>query len=258
MHHEFSGGGDGADTLVLCSGLGGSAHYWAPQMAVFGAHFRVLAYDQLGTGRSPATLPAGYTVGDMAAELLALLDREGIARCHFVGHALGGLVGLQIALDRPGLIDRLVVVNGWIKTDPHTLRCFAARRDLLVHVGAASYLSAQPIFLFPAQWLAENRERMAHEEAAAAATFPPTDNVLRRIEAVSGFDIGDRLREVTARTLVVAARDDVLVPYRCSERLAAGLPAASLAMVPEGGHACNITAAPWFDETVVRFLRGAA
>jgi aminoacrylate hydrolase len=159
MHHEIHGRTDrDAPTVLLSSGLGGAAHYWTPQIPALAKDFRVIAYDQTGTGRSPGPLPDGYSIADMAAEAAALLDRLGIEKAHFIGHALGGLIGLQLAVDRPALVDRLILVNAWAKTHPHTLRCFAARKSLLLNTGPAAYVQAQPLFLYPAAWLADRQD----------------------------------------------------------------------------------------------------
>ena len=56
MYYEVHGRDDGAPTVVLSSGLGGAAHYWAAQIPAFAAKFRVIAYDQYGTGRSGGTM----------------------------------------------------------------------------------------------------------------------------------------------------------------------------------------------------------
>src|SRR5476649_2764257 len=58
-----------ADTLVLSSGLGGVHGFWQPQLAMLAEHFRVVVYDQHGTGASQGTVPAGYRMEDMADEL---------------------------------------------------------------------------------------------------------------------------------------------------------------------------------------------
>jgi aminoacrylate hydrolase len=254
VHYEIHGRGEDALTVVLSSGLGGAAQYWAPQIPALAERFRVIAYDQRGTGRSPSELPAGYSVADMAAELAALLDSLAVERCHFIGHALGGLIGLQLALDRPALLDRLVVVNAWAKTHPHTLRCFSIRKSLLVDTGPEAYVRAQPLFLYPAAWLADRQAWLAEQDAGGIAHFPPVETVLRRIAAVEGFDLDPA--GVAVPTLVVAARDDVLVPCGCSLALAEALPVAELVLLETGGHACNVVDPVGFDGLMMRFLLG--
>jgi aminoacrylate hydrolase len=256
MHYEIHGRLDpDASTVLLSSGLGGSAHYWTPQIPALAKDFRVIAYDQTGTGRSGGTLPANYAIADMAADVATLLDRLAVTKTHFIGHALGGLIGLQLAVDRPAMVDRLVLVNAWAKTHPHTLRCFAARKSLLLNTGAEAYVQAQPLFLYPAAWLADRQDWLAEQDAAAIAHFPPTQTVLQRIQAVEAFDLTAHIAAITAPSLVIATRDDVLVPCTCSIALADQLPQVRLELLEHGGHACNITDPAGFDTMVTAFLR---
>ena len=250
-------GPEGAPVLLLSAGLGGLASYWTPQLEAYAAGHRVILLDHRGTGRNRGALPDGLTIADMAADALGVLDQLGVTRCRFVGHAIGGLIGMTMAVQRPGLVERMVVVNAWARTNPHTARCFRVRLDLLDHVGVEAFVRAQPIFLLPANWMAAHPDRIAADEAAAIAHFPGAETVHRRIAAALHFDIGASLAQITAPVLVVAARDDVLVPSDCSVALAAGLPAGRLAMQDYGGHSCNITEPAAFNALTAPFLLGA-
>src|SRR5471032_1399020 len=97
LYTEVHGPASG-ETVVLSSGLGGSASYWSSQIpALVNAGYRVIAYDQRGTGRSAVVLPADHYIEDMARDVKRILDTTRTEKCHFVGHALGGLIGLQLA-----------------------------------------------------------------------------------------------------------------------------------------------------------------
>jgi aminoacrylate hydrolase len=150
-----------APPVLLSSGLGGHAAFWQPQLGVLKPHYRVLTYDHRGTGNNQAALPEGYTIADMAADALHILDDAGIGRVDFVGHALGGLIGLELARIAPDRVGRLVVINGWDRINPATRRCFASRIELLLKSGIPAYIHAQAIFLYPAWWLSAHAERIA-------------------------------------------------------------------------------------------------
>ena len=236
---------------MLCSGLGGLGAYWQPQLAALGERTRVITYDQRGTGLNAGELPHPYTIAAMADDVADILDG---GRCHFVGHALGALVGLEIALRHPDSLASLVLVNGWSRMDPHTRRCFAVRTGILRDSGPAAYIQAQPIFLHPAAYLSRHADRLAREEAQALAHFQGTETLLRRIGALSAFDVTQRLSLIRARTLVIANRDDMLVPWTSSQAMAAAMPSATLAIFETGGHAGNVTDPAPFNATVVEFL----
>ncbi|RMO92662.1 putative aminoacrylate hydrolase RutD [Pseudomonas syringae pv. philadelphi] len=245
---------DDAPLLVLSSGLGGSSRYWADDLTVLTRDHDVLVYDHAGTGRSPAVLSPDYSIRHMAVELLALLDSLGIQRCHFMGHALGGLVGLELARLRPDLLQRQILINAWSSPNPHSARCFSIRKHLLLNSGPQAYVHAQALFLYPADWIAANSARLADDEAHALAHFPDTDNLLRRINALESFDIEAQLSQIDTPTLLIANRDDMLVPWQQSLHLAETLPNARLELLDYGGHASSISDPPPFRRAVLDFL----
>jgi aminoacrylate hydrolase len=246
-----------AETVLLSAGLGGAAGYWAPQLPALRQRYRVVTYDQAGTGRSSGGLPAGHSIAAMADEALGVLDDSGTATAHFVGHALGGLVGLALTRRRAGRLRSLTVVNGWAAAHAHTKRCFELRLMLLQHEGPAAYVRAQPIFLYPADWLARNEARATQEEAHGLAHFQGEANLRARIAALLAFDARPELARLALPTLIVAARDDVLVPCLASEELAAAVPGARLHVVPWGAHAVNVTEPTAFNAVLLDFLSSA-
>ena len=256
--YELHGGPvAGREVVLLSSGLGGSGAFWAPQMAALLERWPVVTYDHRGTGRSVRELPAGdYTVAHMADDMIRVMDALGLAKAHVVGHAAGGNAGLQLALDHPDRLAKLVVVNGWSRPDPHIRRCFDTRIHLLNDTGPAAYVHAQPIFLYPADWISRNHERLMAEEAHHVAGFPPRAVMLARINALLAFDIDARLEAITHRVLVSASADDMLVPMSCSQRLAGRLPNADFQQVAWGGHGFTVTDPETFNEGLVTFLQG--
>jgi aminoacrylate hydrolase len=257
MHFDVHGlRAPDARTIILSSGLGGSGHYWAPQIEALSGDFRVVTYDHRGTGRTGGDVPREGGISAMADDVLEIANALKLKSFDFMGHALGGLIGLDIARRRPEIMGRMVLINAWSKADPHSGRCFDVRIELLERSGVEAFVKAQPLFLYPAVWMSENAERMDADERHGVAHFQGKDNVLRRIAALRAFDLDAQLHEIAAPTLVIAARDDLLVPYTRSLRLAEGLPNAELVLTDFGAHAMNIVDPVNFNDAVLRFLQG--
>lgn len=240
--------------LILSAGLGGSGNYWLPNVPALAERHRVILYDHRGTGRSDRALPARVTVEQMGDDILALIAGLGLESATILGHAAGAVAGLAAALAAPSRIARLVLVNGWSAPDPHFLRCFETRLALLRNSGPRAYLRAQPIFLFPANWMSEHAARLAAEDEVHLTHFAGAEAYEKRIAALAAFDVVARLREISAPTLALAAVDDMLVPSNCSGRLVEGIAGASLATMQWGGHACNVTDPDTFNRLVLDFL----
>jgi 3-oxoadipate enol-lactonase len=108
LHYTVSGGGP--LTVVLTHGLAASGETWSGIAERLALRHRVLTWDLRGHGRSPA--PEGpYTIGDLAHDLVTILDDAGIQRAVVLGHSAGGVIALQFALDHPARTAGLVLVG---------------------------------------------------------------------------------------------------------------------------------------------------
>lgn len=255
IYWERIAGPADAQTVLLSPGLGGSASFWAPQIADLTRDFNVLLYDHRGTGRSVRALTSPHTVEAMAEDMRIVLDAAEISRAHLVGHAAGGLAALQLGLQASDRVEKIVVINGWSQPDPHTARCFDARIALLKNAGPRAFVRAQPLFLYPATWISNNTQRLDEMEAHLVDELPPVDIILERIAALLRFDIDADLPKIAAPVLLSASADDMLVPVSCSEHLAARLPNATLDIMPWGGHAMSVTDPERFNTSLITFLR---
>lgn len=221
----------GAPVVVLSAGLGGGGGYWLAQRAALEEQYQLVSYDHNGTGENAGPLPADYSLATMAGELFSALQAAGIARFALVGHALGALIGLQLALDRPEAVSALALVNGWLSLSPHTRRCFQVRERLLHAGGAQAWVEA--------------------EDALAISHFQGKENLLKRLQALKQADFSRRASAIACPTLIISAADDLLVPASCSRVLQTAIPGSQLVEMPWGGHACNVTDADTFN-TILR------
>ena len=109
IKHHFVEAGAG-DPLILLHGNGEDAGYFVHQMEPFSRHFRVIALDTRGHGRTPRG-DAPFTIRQFADDLLAFMDAQGIGKADILGFSDGGNIAMAFALRYPERVDRLIL-NG--------------------------------------------------------------------------------------------------------------------------------------------------
>ncbi len=242
------------EPLLLVAGLGGSGKFWRAQVEPLSRHFRVLLHDHRGVGRSgPAPLVSN--AGELADDLLRLMDALGLDRAHLVGHSTGGAIGQHIALRAPERLRSLVLSASWAGPTPLFVQTFATRRDVLINSGAQNYLMVGTLLATPAWWLAPRFRSTPDYFRERLAEFPGLEIELGRLNAVMTHDLRWQLDRIRTPTMVICARDDQLTPPGMSEELAQRIPGATLTMLPEGGHFCPVTVTETYNECILAFLQ---
>jgi pimeloyl-ACP methyl ester carboxylesterase len=97
--------------LVLVHGLASSSRYWEPHFETLGQSYRVIAPDLLGFGRSPKPFDGAYTPEQHLAALTAQIERRVDRPVTLVGHSMGSVLALRLAVERPDLVERLLLVS---------------------------------------------------------------------------------------------------------------------------------------------------
>ena len=243
--------GDGPPLLLLMGG-GGARASWAPLAAAFAPHYRVLTLDNRDAGESPPEAEP-YTLGDLAADALALLDGLGLPRAHLLGASMGAFIALHLVLDHPARVERLVLIAAsahvsppkdmtdaplppsWWTDDP------VERLRRLLPAVASPAFRARPTF-------ATEVEAAAERERGSLMTLA---GLQRQLLACYGHDVRARLGELAAPTLVIQGERDR--PEKARE-LASGIPDARLLLLPDTGHATTVERPDEVARAVLDFL----
>jgi aminoacrylate hydrolase len=251
LYYEEAGQGP---AVMLVPGLSGQGVFWAKQVADLRRDFRVIVHDHRGAGRSTHSRIA-YSVEQMAADALRLMDALGVERAHWVGHSTGGAMGQVVATDQPGRLRSLVLSATWAGPDPYFRRLFESRKEVLLALGVEAYLRASALVLAPPWWVSANDAALAEQHRQAAAASAPVEVMVSRIDAIVRHDRRARLGAIRVPTLVVVARDDVVTPAFYSDELASGIPGAKHVVLEDGGHFVPIVRAEAYNAAVGGFLR---
>lgn len=253
FYYEITGNGP---PLLLVTGLAGVASYWDPNVESLSKHFTVIRYDHRGTGRSVRSEQA-YSIELLADDLLGLMDALEIEQASLVGHSTGGAIGQVLAARHPKRVARMVLYGSWATLCPQMMLCMETRRLLLERYGPEAYHRASPIFLYPPRFVCDEWPRMERDIAASIA-YSTTSTILgARVEAVTSYQGLGYLPQISAPTLVLVAKDDVLTPPSASEELARNIPGATLQVLSYGAHAVSVCEPETFNQAVLTFLLSA-
>jgi aminoacrylate hydrolase len=147
-----------------------------------------------------------------------------------------------------------VIYASWTKADPFLRRVFEARRTLLTAAGAAAYVRATAVFLYPDWWVNENIGLLEQREKIGIPAFPQPETAARRIDAIMDFDRTAELPSIKTPTLVTCAKDDFLTPPYFARELARLIPGAELRLLEKGGHCASETNVAEFNDAVLSFI----
>ncbi|WP_428030377.1 alpha/beta fold hydrolase [Ancylobacter sp.] len=250
VHYDVRGAAGPAVGLI--PGLGGDGRFWEPVAERLASRFRLLIVDHRGAGRSDR--PEGpYTIARIAADVLEIMDEAGCARAHLVGHSTGGTVVQTIALDNPDRVDRLIISGSWPGPDARFRALFEARLALLEAGRPDIYQAFTHVLGYDAEWIASHEAELDAAVGRAAQSLAPLSVAMDRIRMLLAFDRAAELGSIRAPALILGARDDEMILFAQSERIAHGIPGATLAAF-DGGHFYPRTRADLFARHVGDFL----
>ena len=241
--------GDGAP-LLLIHGLGSSTEDWSPQVEFFANVFKVVTYDVRGHGKTGKPR-ARYSLRQFAEDAAALLEYLHLGPTHVLGISMGGMIALQLVVDRPDLVRSLTIVNSGPELVLRTLRQKIAiyQRFAIVRLmGMRKMGEVLSKALLPSpQHAAERQTFVEHWARNNPGAY------LRSLRALIGWSVTARLGDISCPTLIVAADQDY-TPVSFKEKYAARIAGAQLEVIPDSRHLLPVERPNEFNAAVMHFL----
>ena len=262
---EYETYGDpAAPPLLLIMGLGAQLTLWPIELveALVARGYRVIRYDNRDIGLSSKFTAAGvpdlpavmmalmsgkppalpYTLADMADDAAALLTALGIDQAHIVGASMGGMIAQLVAINHAGRVRSLTSImstTGNPALPPAKPEAMAALMERPTTAELTDVLAlglritraiGSPGYPAPEAPLRQRIERDFRR------SFHPTGAGRQMAAIMADGDRRERLKAVTAPTLVIHGEDDPLVPVEGGKDTAAAIPGATLLTIPGMGH----------------------
>jgi 3-oxoadipate enol-lactonase len=230
-------GDPAAPVLVLGGSLGTTREMWEPQLAALAERYLVVRYEHRGHGDSEAPTD-DCTIEDLSADVLALLDQLGVERFMYAGVSLGGMVGMWLASQPGGRVDRLALIC--TSAAPGNPDAWHERARTVREQGMTSVVAAVAGRWFEASWAHEHGDVVDRFTTDFCSRMDPV-TYAACCDALAVMDLRDGLSSITAPTLVVGGADDLALPVEPHSRtIVDGIPGARLEVVDRAAHLASV------------------
>ncbi|MEW6335670.1 MAG: alpha/beta hydrolase [Thermodesulfobacteriota bacterium] len=252
LYYEMHG--EGAP-LVLIMGLRRNLEWWYLQIPSLSKHFKLIAFDNRGAGRSDKPETA-YSIARFADDTAGLMEALGIDNAHVLGISMGGYIAQELALGYPDKVRSLILGC----TGCGGRRAVPMGEERMVKFTANEGLSPEEILrkdmdiYFSDRFIEAQPEKIQEFVRVSLMHYQPREAFFRQLAACLAHDTVDRLGGIRVPSLVMTGDDDPLVPAQNSLILKELLPVARLSVFPGRRHCFFIEEDARFNREVVAFI----
>lgn len=238
-------------TVVLLGSLGTTAQMWEPQVAALGEKYQVITPDVRGHGNSPA--PEGaWTISDLAADIIDVLDREAVGRAHFAGLSLGGAICQQIAIDYPDRVVSLTLSSTAPKFG--TPQAWREKAEVVRERGTAALADGVVRNWFTDACFENNPALPNHFRKMV--TDCSDVGYIGCCGALASFDARERLVDITAPTLVIAGKQDTSTSLDVVTSLHDGIVGSTMVVISPAKHLLSQETPEYYTAALLAHIDG--
>ncbi|MBU3567239.1 alpha/beta fold hydrolase [Polynucleobacter alcilacus] len=209
--------------VVLIHGLAGDYSAWTSQIQLLKDHYRVIAFDNRGAGKS-TQVDEAISTQDLAKDTLGLMDFLKIESAHVVGRSMGGAVAQHMALMAPKRVKSLVLCASFAILDPLGRRVLLNMREALEwRMNWSDHARHSVQNFVSADFFNHRQEQVKKIEALIGGETRLPACYSRQNEACQNHDTSSQLRFITQPTLIMAGQNDPICSLTATKILSDGI-----------------------------------
>ena len=240
--------------VVLIHGLAGDYSAWTSQIQLLKDHFRVIAFDNRGAGKS-TQVDEPISTQDLAVDTLGLMDHLGIQSAHIVGRSMGGAVAQHMALMSPARVKSLVLCASFAVLDPLGRRVLLNMREALEwRMNWADHARHSVQNFVSADFFNNKHEQVKKIEALIGGETRLPACYIRQNEACQNHDSSSQLSQIHQPTLVMAGTSDPICSLTATNILSEGIVVSETILFDNASHFFLMEQADKFNQSLLAWL----
>lgn len=256
--HNINIFGEGSRTLVFAHGYGCDQDMWRPVADQFADSYRVVLFDYVGFGASDLSAYNSEkysTLQGYADDVVAIGQALKLSGAVFIGHSVSAMIGAIAHITAPGIFTNLVMVGpspNYLQDDDYDGGFSREQIDEMLDFLESNHLGWSQT-MAPAIIANADRPELGDKLTESfCATDPQVARDFARVTFLT--DCRDRLSEVTARTLILQSREDIIAPENVGEYVHAQIPNSEYVRLNATGHCPNLSAPHEVAAEIRKFL----
>lgn len=251
LFYDIKGTGE---PLLLISGFLCDHAYWSVLLPHLTNHYQIIRLDNRGMGRSSAP-DYPYSIQELAHDTAALLEHLDINLVNVLGHSMGGQIAQELALTYPQTVKSLLLVSSWAKANEQFHQIMKTWGDLPQYIDQRLYQQIVLPWIFSdAFYSIPNMIEQLIEWVVHYPFSPSIHSIYHHSRAIINCDTTNRLHKIRCPTLVLAGKQDILIPVKLSEQLAQCIPSAEFSILDDVGHGLIIESPKTVATAILKFL----
>jgi 3-oxoadipate enol-lactonase len=240
-----------APVVTFSHSLATDLGMWDAEAKALAGRFRVLRYETRGHGRTEAPKGA-YTLDQLADDARELLKTLGIAKTHWVGLSMGGMIGQTLALKSPEIFQSLTLADTSSRVPPEARPLWQQRIQTAETQGMEPLVEPTIERWFTAPF--RERRKDVVDSVRAMIRNTPVAGYAGCCHAISQLDLTDRIAAISLPTLVIVGEDDPGTPVAASRVMHERIKGSRLEIIPSAAHLANIEQPEAFGRALSAFL----
>jgi 3-oxoadipate enol-lactonase len=244
-----------APMVTMSHSLATDLSMWDPQAKALAGRYRVLRYDTRGHGATDAP-GSPYTLTQLADDARALLKALGIARTHWIGLSMGGMIGQTLALSSPEILQSLSLCDTSSRIPADMKHVWDERIATVEAKGMEPMVEPTVARWFTPKFIESHKDVI--EPVRAMIRRTPAKGYIGCCHAIKALDLTDRLKAITLPTLVIVGAQDMGTPLAASQAINQQIKGSELVVLDPASHLSNLEHPEAFTKALEQFLKRVA